>query len=323
MNPPGDETPEVIARSALWRAARTALVLVVVASVGLAVASQVTRFPDVDLRLRPQWLLLSVLCLFLFAASHIEIWRAMLARLGVSLDPWTARSIFNASLLARYVPTGILSFLVRVNLADREGVGRAITVTTLVYELGLSIGAALLVAAYFVVDLPSLQGEGLRWSVVPLALAAVAALHPRVFPPLASLALRRLGREPLRAVLPFRQVLGFTLAYVAGFLMAGLGVYAFARGLQAVPVADVPVTVGSYSIGFVAGLLGAVLPGGLGAREGGLAVALSPVLSAPIAVAVAVGTRVLQIGIELGYAALSAYVVRRARSRVRVSSRAR
>jgi hypothetical protein len=43
--------------------------------------------------------------------------------------------------------------------------------------------AAACVAAYFAIALPALPGDLWRWGVLVLPLAAVVALHPRVFAP--------------------------------------------------------------------------------------------------------------------------------------------
>jgi glycosyltransferase 2 family protein len=297
-------------RAALGRLGWLVLAGAVAVSIGFLLADLVGRVPDVDWRFEPLWLAASAVALFLFAASHPELWRLMLRLLHMPLPAWRARAIYNASLLARYVPTGLMSIVVRVSLSEREGVPKRICAATLVYELGLSIAAALIISAWFFLDLPQLEDEPLRYLAVVIPVAALIALHPKLFHPGANRLLRRLKRPPLEVSLTYPQVLAFTAFYVAGFAVAGLGVYAFAHALAPVDAEDLPVIVASYSIGFTAGMFGAFLPGGVGAREAGLALALTPTLTAPVAIAVAVGVRILQTCLELGYAALTGALVR-------------
>jgi uncharacterized membrane protein YbhN (UPF0104 family) len=126
----------------------------------------------------------------------------------------------------------------------------------------------------------------------------VALLHPRPFRHIADHVLRRLGSEPLQRALSFRVVLAAVMAYAATFVIGGLATFAFARGLTSVSPGDLPEICGAFASGFVVSVFGFLLPGGLGAREAAFAAALSPVMAAPLAVAVAIGVRLLQMAVE-------------------------
>jgi hypothetical protein len=58
-------------------------------------------------------------------------------------------------------------------------------------------------------------------------------------------------------------------------------------------------------------VLTVVLPGGLGAREGVMVLALSPVLPAVVGLAVAVAVRLLQVCVEIVFAMLTPVWARR------------
>jgi uncharacterized membrane protein YbhN (UPF0104 family) len=78
-----------------------------------------------------------------------------------------------------------------------------------------------------------------------------------------------------------------------------------ALALHPVDTGDVPLVIASFAIGFVVSVLAFMLPGGLGARETGLATALTPALPFAVGLAVAVATRAAQMAIEVLYAAVS------------------
>ena len=119
-------------------------------------------------------------------------WDLILRFLGYRIGIGRAQVAWGQPLLARYVPGSVLYVLGRVLLSERAGVPRRITLASIVYEQAISATSAIVVASYFIISHPDLQGQPLRWAVLLLIPAAIAILHPRVFGPLANRVLRRL-----------------------------------------------------------------------------------------------------------------------------------
>jgi hypothetical protein len=186
-------------------------------------------------------------------------------------------------------------------MAEREGLPKRICLASIVYELGLGFGTAVMVGAYFVIELPDLQDEPARYAVLALIPMVLAALHPRVFFPLANLGLRKLGREPLPRALPFGRVLGLALCYAACWAAIGSGLYAFASALTPLDAADYPYVAAAYPVAFCVAVLTFVVPSGLGTRDAALAIALKAVMASTVATAIAVAFRIFQTVIELVY----------------------
>jgi hypothetical protein len=287
-----------------------AVVLVVVLCAGYALNGELGRVNTDRLRFEPGWFVLAAAGFLLLQLVHSELWRFELSALGSHLPPRRARAIWCSSALARYVPTSMLMPTMRIAMAQRLGVPKRRTVASLAYEAALALAGALVVAAYFVVQLPQFEGEPVRWLVVALPFVAVASLQPRVFGPLSAVVLRRVGRDPLPMLLPERKLLRFWAAYAASFVLAGLALFALSSALYPVEPSSLPQIVGAFAVGFSISLLAFILPGGLGAREAGLAAALAPVMPTGVAIAVAVIVRVLQIVIEIALAALTPVLAR-------------
>jgi len=285
--------------------------VVVAACLGFALASQWSSLPDIEWRFRPGWLALSVVCLLAFQWLHIELWRGMLHSLGGTLPRWKARSIWSTTLLARYVPTSALMAVGRIALSQREGVPKRVCTASVLYEVAFSLTAAMAVSTYLVLTLPAFEEYSLRWLVLAVPVAGLVALHPRVFHALADVVLRRFGREPLPRSLGFPSVLLYFALFVVSFLVAGVSVLAMTHALHDVQADETALLVASYSLGFVAGVIGFVLPGSLGAREAGVAVAVAAVVPAAVALAVALVVRLVQVGVELLYAGVMPVVARR------------
>lgn len=292
------------------RALRFALAALVVGFLVAAIASQWSKLPDIHWRFSPGWLAVALVCFLAFQASHAELWALMVRSLGHDVPVRRARAIWNVSLLGRYVPTSALMAVGRAAMAEREGVPKRVTLASILYEVALTFGTAMAMGAYFLITLPQLQGHSGRWVALALPAAALVFLHPAVFHRAADLALRRLGRETLPVSLSLGQVVLYALGYAAGFVIVGFGVYAFAQTIHPISSAQLPTAIGAYAIGYAAAIAGFLLPGGLGARETGMAAALSPVMPLAVAIAVAVSVRLIQMGIELFYAGVSPVAAR-------------
>jgi uncharacterized membrane protein YbhN (UPF0104 family) len=165
-----------------------------------------------------------------------------------------------------------------------------------------------------VITLPDLQGVWERYLVLVLPAIALIAIHPRVFHPLADWALARTGRAPLPASLPGWRSLEFVALYALSCLVAGIGIYCLAQAIFPVGADNLPTVVSSYAVANAVSILAFVLPGGLGAREASMAVALAPVMPTAPAVAVAVLSRVIQVALEVAFASGTVMLTRRART---------
>jgi uncharacterized membrane protein YbhN (UPF0104 family) len=299
-------------RAPLRHAVRLLFGIVVAVSIALAVLSQVHHLPSYHWRFRPGWLVLSFLCFVVFEAMQAELWRRILKALHGDILAQRAWAIWCVSLLARYVPTQLLMVLSRVALSEREGVPRRVTLASIAYEFFLVVGAAVGLSVAFVIGLPELAHTPARWLLLIVPAAMLVAVHPRVFGRVAMILLRRLGSEPLPETLSFRRVLSLAGGYVVSFVVAGFGVYAFARSLHEIAPSHIPLMLTAYAVGYCGAVAAFFIPGGLGVREGATASVLDTALPLSAAVAAALGVRLMQAAIELLYAGLAELMARRA-----------
>jgi hypothetical protein len=314
----------------LWRAnrglriaLRVALILVILLFLGLAISNEATRLDGDRLRLHGGWLAVAVVGFVALQLAHMELWRLQLHALGNDLPRGRSYAIWSVSAVARYVPTSMLMPTLRITLSQREGIPKRITLASLVYEAALALAGAVVVAAYFLIQLPALQDRPSRWLVLGLPVLALVALHPRVFGPATAFALRRTGRPPLPITLPAFRLLLLAAMYAGSFVLAGASLYALAEALYPLEAGDLPQILGAFAIGFSASVLAFILPGGLGARELALVAALGPAMPAAVALAVAIASRLVQLAIEIVLAALTPVVAARTEIRSRAQSRRR
>ena len=300
------------ARGALRSVGYAVLGVAVVASISVALVTQVGHLPDITWRFAPGWLGLSVVAFALLQLMHAGLWRMIVVGLHGDLGAARSRAIWSASQLAKYVPTSVLMPLTRMKLAQHAGVPRRVTAASMVYELPLVSAASVTVSAYYVLRLPQVSGHAARWAILALPVLALVVLHPRVFRPLAAVVMRRLGREALPETLSFARVLTLLVLYVGSLAVAGLGTYAFARALHPVAAGDLPAVFASFGVALFLSYAGFLLPAGLGAREAGFAAALTLALPTAVALAVAIGVRLVQMALEVLYGVVTPVLARRA-----------
>lgn len=292
-------------------AVRIIVVVLVVGSITLAIVKESGRINSIHWRFEPGWLALCLLALLAFQLCHIEIWRLMMRALGGHVEARRARSIWSATLLARYVPTSALMAVGRVALCEREGVPKRVTLASLAYEFALTVVTALALCAWLLWRLPDLDAhDWVRWLGTALPVVGVICLHPAIFHRASDMALERMGRAPLPLSLPFRRVLEFFVLYLLSFVVAGVSVLAMAHALHPFPASGTYAAIASYGLGYVAGVVAFVIPGSLGAREAGVALGLSAVLPGTVAIAVAIAVRLLQMGVEVLYAVVTPLLAR-------------
>ena len=293
------------ARRRLGVALRWVLIALVVAFVVITVLRTLDQAGEVEWQLDPLWLAVAVAALALLQLIHSQLWVVLIHRLGSELDPQRGRAIWNLTLLGRYVPTSALMAIGRVALSSREGVPKRVSAASIVYEIVLQVAAALAVGSVAILALPALEDRPERWLVLAVPLLAVAGLHPRVFGPVTAWGLRVARQEPLDRLLPFGAVLGVFAGYAVSFVLGGVAVLAMAEMVASVSADAIAVALASYAAGFGAGLLAFVVPGGVGAREGVIAYVLEPVAPLAVGLAAGVGVRLVQIAVELTFAAVT------------------
>jgi len=243
------------------------LVVVIFGFLVLTVINQWAEIKDEGVHFHVGWLVPAMVVLPVFYVLSAFGWDLILRFLGYRIGFGRAQVAWGQPLPARYVPGSVLYVLGRVLLSERAGVPRRITIASIVYEQAISATSAIVIATYFIISHPDLQGEPARWVVLLLTPAAIALLHPRVFGPLANKALRAFGREPLPEVISLRGVLSLIAFFTFNWVVVSFGIYCVARSVTEIPFNDVLLVGAAQAIGYFAALVTLIAPAGLGVRD--------------------------------------------------------
>jgi uncharacterized membrane protein YbhN (UPF0104 family) len=295
-------------------AIQVGIALLVFGFLVLTVVDQWSEIQDKGVHFNVLWLLPAFVILPIFYALNAVGWDLILRFLGYRLGSGRAQVAWGQPLLARYVPGSVLYVLGRVLLSERAGVPRRLTVASIVYEQALQATSAIVVAAYFLIDHPDLQGQPLRWGVLALIPLALVLLHPRVFGPLANRVLRAFGRDPLPAVISLRGVATVLAFYTLNWGVVAVGLYCVARSVSTISTSDILVVGAAQAFGYLAALATLVAPAGLGIRDAAFAWALKvavPGNSFAVASLIAIVVRGVLTVVEVLYVAIVTALGRR------------
>lgn len=252
-------------------AIQIALVVLIFGFLVLTVIDQWAEIQDEGVHFHVGWLIPAIVILPGFFVLSAFGWDLILRFLGYRIGFGRAQVAWGQPMLARYVPGSVLYVLGRVLLSERAGIPRRMTIASIVYEQAISATSAVIVASYFIIQHPDLEGAAYRWAVLLLIPAAIALLHPKVFGPLCNKVLGKFGREPLPAVISVRGVISLIAFYSLNWIVVALGLYCVARSVTFIPFEDVLLVGSAQAIGYFAALITIVAPAGLGVKDAGFA----------------------------------------------------
>ena len=253
-------------------------------------------------------------------------WRWLMKRMGASLGYGVSWRIWFLSNIVRYIPGNVWQFLGMVYLCHQEGIAAATTLASIVLYQVVSVasGLALAGAVYLVVGqmggvggVPGAEVPLLPWEVPGWALGVLVILAVVVcYPPLLNWALRQvfrlLRREPVQVQLAVGHVARFFFHRLGIWALQGLAFAMFVLSVYPVHRGDLLIIAASFVVSWVIGFLSLLTPSGLGVREVVQAGLLALVVPLPVAVALAILSRIWLIigevvaaGIGLAFGAWS------------------
>ncbi len=221
--------------------------------------------------------------------------------LGQTLATGRAVRLWCVAQSARYVPSGILAIVSRLQLAAKEGIPKSITATSTAIETFGLLGWAILT---FTIFMPSEFVPGSTRLALGSGGAIALMTAPLFFPYF-------LKRLPLKSqtfdVQLNRQdaVAGLSLLGISVAIRAA-GTVCLAAGFLDLQLDDVTLIIGATYGGVVAGMIG-ITPAGLGVREGVMAALLASRFGLSDAAAFAIFLRAWEFAIEIAFLAFSSW----------------
>lgn len=242
------------------------------------------------------------------------VWRELLADLGSRLSIPEAWRIFFIGQLSKYVPGSIWPVLAQSELGADRGIPRSRSALSAILCYPVMTCSGGVVAA---ITLPFATAGSVAQYLWILFLIPVGAalLSPPVLNRLLRLVLRLSGQPALSQGVSYRG-LARTMAWaMAVWLCNGVMVYVLLRQLAGDKQGTLLVSVGGYSLSWVAGFLAIFAPAGLGVREAVMIAALHTQATAAIAITVSLVSRAISVVADAATGGVAAALVGRRRLR--------
>ncbi len=251
--------------------------------------------PFSELHLNWIWLILSYFCLFLSFILSTIIWIKLLKGLSVDISLFKALRSIALSQVGRYAPGRIWAFVGRTELGKNESIPRTASSLGLILETELQIISSSLV--FLIAFAFSYKHWGASFSkslylVLCLIPVEILLLNPKITNALVRPLFRLFKKDLPEVNLNYGLLLYLAFLYAISWCIGGFGFFLLAKGVYPIgwnlclPIA------GAYPAAWLVGFLSLITPSGIGIREGALVVLLSPLLSAPMAVALSLLARV-------------------------------
>ncbi len=230
---------------------------------------------------------------------------------------------YYASQPMKYLPGNFWILPGRVMLLRGLGYDASLSSAALIFEMTTqALSSALMAVVMLGLSGFTSLWRGAAWLILAGTLAVSALLV--VAPPLVLRLLRRpspireaiaqLATVPLAARI--RNLVLATALFVAMWLLMGASFYGLVVATDPhLDLALLKASIGVFSLSWLVGFLTPFSPGGIGVREGAIVLLLSPIATGPVAIMVALLSRVLSLAVELLFFAAVCLPLRSARKR--------
>lgn len=266
---------------------------------------QAFTFQFVPLR----FVLALIFLLFAFGLLPVASQQALL-QTGYGMNYIAAYRSYHIAQLAKYLPGGLWVIPGRMALFGRYGINVVSSGIGIFIELCLLVISGIIFFTPYIV-VYSNEGSFVEMELVFLILPILLiVLHPKVFNPLISRVLLLFGYQEYDIRMSAKTLSKILVIDLFFWLVTGFGFFLLVTSVQPIPLGNWLSVGSSYSMAWVIGFLAFLVPGGLGIREGVLALLLAPILPAPVPALVAVLSRLWWTMAELVSMAIATLVAR-------------
>jgi len=236
-------------------------------------------------------------------------WASIMHRVSGVRSLWGHVRLFCLTNLARRLPTPLPYIGARTEAYAVQGVARRITLVAMTLEMTVTVVSAMMVAVF---TLPFGPYSEVLTRFSPLTLLLLIApvlltIRPAWLFAIINFALARAKRPPLLIEVRTRDMLAWTGLFAAVWVNGGVLYYFLSTSIYPIPCDELLLMISIFAISGVAGWLGQILffMPALAMRQLVIAYLLSLCVPLPVAVAVALWTRLCVLVFELLWAVLS------------------
>lgn len=251
-----------------------------------------------ELKYELNWLYLSLSFLFLLVSLFFLplALRKIVRVLGYRFSIRKMCSVLFYSQIAKYLPGGIWGYVGRMYLYKKEGMSGSDASSCVFLETLLVVLSGIFVffiSFSFLDKMPEwMSNRHLNEIGIAVLIIMLFLVHPKILSFLWRLVPARISKD--RALFNYSYVSVFKPALLLVFFWLGIGggFWLLIRSFFYLDLNLLPIIIGVYVLSWIIGFLAFFTPGGLGAREGVLVLALNIYLPVNISAIIAASARV-------------------------------
>ena len=279
-----------------------------------------TALKDTTFQIHYGWLVCSFGAILFYWSAYLSPLATILGGLTQKHVPFRdAFTLFHLANITRYLPGRIWGVVRLLSLSHHFGLSKTAVGSSLTLHVGVETALGGLIAMTLLFShrmretatevLEMLSGQTLLLTVVVIgSLASILLLIPQLAHH------TRQFIETLTPLLKTARVWGNVLiVHIFLWLCQGFAFFLFVKSFAPVLWADVGVLTACFAFAWIVGFLSFLTPGGLGVREGLLALLLANYMPAPQATRVALMCRVWMLSAEMLLAAVAYLLNRKSR----------
>jgi len=237
-------------------------------------------------------LLLSLLPLALSFYLGISAWRYILKCLGYEIKWTKAFWTVSGSHLAKFIPGHVLALGGRIWLCSREKIPESVSAAGIIIEMIVQLAASIFVFSLSLSYYNTHLSPTIFLASGLLFISLMGIVHPKILPRVWKY-VPKMGKVVKTDIsYRYQSIISLLVIYIIAWILQGLSVFILIKSLYpGIGTSGLMPAIGAYGGAYALGFVSIVTPGGLGVREGILSFLLKFYIPAPVAVIVAVLSR--------------------------------
>ncbi len=248
------------------------------------------------------WLIPVLFLTVLVYLLQIYNWKKILSLFGNNISFLSSFRIEMVSQIGKYIPGKIGLVLTKLAECNRLGISKKTALICTSYHIGIGLYFQFLIGLLTVpIILQVVKDPNITFSIIYLIFVVVIGIvfiYPKSFLFFINLFLKVTGKESVTIKIDLVSWLFICIIYIILAVLNGLIGFVMINGFFPVSFDQIIYIIGTRVWAFLLGLLNIFAPSGIGLREGILTGLYSFIIPAPLALAVAITSRIVGTIVE-------------------------
>lgn len=250
-----------------------------------------SKIPFDDLHFNMWFLIISLFALLVHFLSYSKSWQKIMCMLGSSISFTQSSWMISTTQIAKYLPGRIWYMVGRVYVGKKEKMSSKNLAVSMILETCLLIISSCIIFLLSVIMVGNYSFANLSICLILLVIAIII-LNPHILSRVVNFLLQILKKPSIKITVSYSQILKLSIYFFGLWIAQIIGFYFVINAIYPMPISKIFTLSAAYTLSWMTGFVVIFAPGGLGVREGMMTLLLSPILPAPLAIAISFIARI-------------------------------